>query len=73
MATAMSSANVLSLEEHCERLLQRYTKPLLAKDSQGASHLHASSAHPHRRGGQRQDTRCAGSRSAPSVDGSSAW
>ena len=32
MATAMSSANVLSLEEHCEQLLQRYTEPLLAED-----------------------------------------
>ena len=28
MATAMSSTNVLSLEEQCEWLLQRYTEPL---------------------------------------------
>ena len=36
MATTLSSTNVLSLEEHCERLLQRYTEPLLAEDSHSA-------------------------------------
>ncbi len=44
MATAMSSTNVLSLEEHCERLLQRYTEPLLAEDSHSAHGRRAQEA-----------------------------
>jgi hypothetical protein len=34
MAPQVTAANVLSLEEHSERLLQLYLEPLLADDSQ---------------------------------------
>ncbi len=44
MATQVTDANVLSLEEHCERLLQRYTEPLLAEDSQNTSGRRAQEA-----------------------------
>ncbi|MDQ6900232.1 MAG: hypothetical protein M3072_12115 [Candidatus Dormibacteraeota bacterium] len=42
MATTLS--NVRSLEEHCERLLQCYTEPLLAEDSYSARGRQAQEA-----------------------------
>jgi hypothetical protein len=42
--TRLSTANVLSLEEHSERLLQLYLEPLLAEDSQSGSGRRAREA-----------------------------
>jgi hypothetical protein len=42
--TTLSTANVLSLEEHGERLLQLYIEPLLAEDSQSGAGRRAREA-----------------------------
>jgi hypothetical protein len=44
MAPPVTATNVLSLEEHGERLLQLYIEPLLAEDSQSGPGRRAQEA-----------------------------